>query len=366
MSKYITIQEGGQGKQITADKLKTNVVGGGTCFWVPEDEVQLTTKYVHENGEYSAEDDGYYGYSKFVVSVAGGNGSAGADGLPTGDVPSGGIGSSVIGTDPDSGDTNVVGVDENGNLVTTVLPSSISVITPPSKTSYNDGGVLDPSGIEVQAYLSSGEIWSDNSHPNGIIPISELTFNPIQADIDMASNSYEIKNPESIGVNGPFYFSKVSVGDLWDNSVDPNAYVKSMTGTPLISIANAAGGWVVWRLISSGPFTVTTERKNGTYPATYGGSATQYSGRTIYLGSSSRGSSAFGKPYAISAYQTDFDEATKKAFTSMDEGASFEATQDISVSWNQLHFLFMLHLSQEWILVKVGMEVMVFKQNTLS
>jgi hypothetical protein len=34
MSKNITIQEGGVAKQLTVDKLKTNLVGGGTQLWV--------------------------------------------------------------------------------------------------------------------------------------------------------------------------------------------------------------------------------------------------------------------------------------------------------------------------------------------
>ena len=59
MSKNITIQEGGVAKQLTVDKLKTNLVGSGTCLWVPEDDVQLTTKYITENGTYPASDDNY-------------------------------------------------------------------------------------------------------------------------------------------------------------------------------------------------------------------------------------------------------------------------------------------------------------------
>lgn len=35
MSKNINIQEGGIGKQLTVDKLKTNLVDGGTQLWVP-------------------------------------------------------------------------------------------------------------------------------------------------------------------------------------------------------------------------------------------------------------------------------------------------------------------------------------------
>lgn len=53
MSKDVIIQEGGRGKTITADKLRTAVVNGGDCLWVLEDEVQLGEKIIDENGTYS-------------------------------------------------------------------------------------------------------------------------------------------------------------------------------------------------------------------------------------------------------------------------------------------------------------------------
>lgn len=152
MSKNITIQEGGVAKQLTADKLKTNLVGSGTCLWVPEDEVQLTTKTITENGTYKASDDGYYGYSEVTVS---------------------GIGS-VTGTDPTTGEDTTVTTTPEGEITITTIPHSIQVDTPPSVTTYADGATIDFSGMVVKAYLKSGEVWTDASHPNGIIPISEL------------------------------------------------------------------------------------------------------------------------------------------------------------------------------------------------
>ena len=110
MSKNITIQEGGVGKAMTADKLKTDLQGGGTCLWVPEDETRLTTKYITENGTYKAADDGYYGYSEVIVS---GQGTA-------------------TGTDGD-GDEAVAYTDPGtGELVVDKVPSSIKVITLPT------------------------------------------------------------------------------------------------------------------------------------------------------------------------------------------------------------------------------------------
>lgn len=167
MSKNIVIQEGGVGKQLTADKLKTNLVGGGTCLWVPEDETRLGTKHISENGTYKASDDGYYGYSEVTVS---------------------GIGTAT-GKDPDgSGDDATATVDpETGEIVITKLPYSISVVTPPTVTEYSDGATIDFSGMVVKGYLKSGDLWTDSSHPNGVIPISELTLPVTTADSGSAS-----------------------------------------------------------------------------------------------------------------------------------------------------------------------------------
>lgn len=164
MSKNITIQEGGVARQITANKLKTNLVGGGTCLWVPEDETQLGTKHISENGTFKANDDGYYGYSEVTVS---------------------GIGTAT-GTGPD-GETHQYTEDGEGGITDTLLPSSISVVTPPTITTYEDGATIDFSGMVVKGYLKSGDLWTDSDHPDGVIPISELTLPVTIADIDGVS-----------------------------------------------------------------------------------------------------------------------------------------------------------------------------------
>ena len=158
MSKTIIIAEGGTGKQLTADKLKTNLSGGGSCLWVPEDEINLGTKSVSENGTYVASDDGYYGYSQFTVSGVG----------------------TATGRDPTTGDEKQVTVDpETGDLVETVLPSEIRVITPPTNPygTYIDGQTITKDGMVVKAYSANGvEIQT--------VPIGEITINPTQAVYD--------------------------------------------------------------------------------------------------------------------------------------------------------------------------------------
>lgn len=189
MSKNIVIQEGGIGKQLTVDKLKTNLVGGVTCLWVPEDERSLGTKHISENGTYKASDDGYYGYSEVTVSGVG----------------------EVTGKAPDgSGDDATATVDpETGEIVITKAPYSISVTTPPSKTSYVDGESINTSGMVVKAFLKNGSAWSDASHPGGIIPLSELSINPTVASVsDTQTKELDGKTVSYVGQRGltrPWY-----------------------------------------------------------------------------------------------------------------------------------------------------------------
>lgn len=177
MSKNITIQEGGTGKSMTVHKLKTTLVAGGTCLWVPEDEVSLGTKHITENGTYTASEDGKYGYSQVTVNVPGGAGSADSSGKPTGTTQPGGAGSAVMGNGED-GNEQVVGVDENGDLVNTLIPSAIELVTNPTKTIYSDGDTVDLTGAIAIAKLADGTTWTDETHPNGQIQASELVANP--------------------------------------------------------------------------------------------------------------------------------------------------------------------------------------------
>ena len=75
MPKNIVIAEGTTGKTFTGvKKIKTQLQGGGTCNWVPEDEAgdytRLKTKNITKNGEYEASDDDASGYSKVKVNVS--------------------------------------------------------------------------------------------------------------------------------------------------------------------------------------------------------------------------------------------------------------------------------------------------------
>ena len=158
MSKNITIQEGSVAKQLTVDKLKTNLVGGGTCLWLPEDEVLLGQKTINANGTYKASDDGLYGYSQVTVSNAG---------IASGTIPSGA-------TLP-TGDGNEYSVttDNNGNLDFLKIPSSIQITTQPTTTEYYDGDTIDFTGMVVTMYDANGQSMGTISLSELILPITE-------------------------------------------------------------------------------------------------------------------------------------------------------------------------------------------------
>lgn len=208
--KNVRAHEGGTVKDLNAvAKIKTYVAEGGFCYWVPEDGVRLTTLSVNKDGTYRASDSGYYGYSEVVVS---GVGTTVLADLITKEIEikengtftyvateedghhgyskviihvsvGGGGGSEGTTTiDPETGEYVDTRPDPNtGETVTTVLPFAIHVDTPPNKTTYLFGEEIDYTGIEVYAYLKSGEKWTSEDYPNGRIPFEELTLPTTEA-----------------------------------------------------------------------------------------------------------------------------------------------------------------------------------------
>lgn len=173
MTKNIIIQEGGLARALSAEKLRTNLVEGGTCLWVPEDSVKLGKKTVSENGTYTAADAGFYGFSQFTVRGVGTAKGRGADG-------------------------NEYLVNQDGDsLVTTALPSSIKVVTPPANEYgvWQDGQQIDKAGMVVKGYLADGSEW-------GTVPIDEVSLEPASADFSKTSGSL-IRRCSDFGV-GPW------------------------------------------------------------------------------------------------------------------------------------------------------------------
>ena len=155
----VSIAVGGKSRLFSCKFLSTILTAGGFCRWVSEKLVNLGTKSANvDNRVYKAADDGYYGYSQFTLSGV----------------------SITTGTDAD-GNTVVTHTDGSGT-VSVRVPDSIVIVSLPSKTVYTDGEQIDFSGMVVKAYLANGDVWTDDNHPDGIIPSAELTLPVTTAD----------------------------------------------------------------------------------------------------------------------------------------------------------------------------------------
>lgn len=184
MSINNTIQEGGVAKQITSDKLKTNLVGGGTETWVPESK--LGTKSITEDGTYYASDDGLVGFSSVTVNVSSSSGGSGSGSGGSGSGGSGsgsGSGTGTTGTGQDGNEYNY-NTDDQGNIVQTKLPSSIAVVTPPTNQYgiYTNGQAIEKTGMVVKAYYADGTEY-------GTVDNDEITLSPTTATYDAETDT---------------------------------------------------------------------------------------------------------------------------------------------------------------------------------
>lgn len=70
--KYITIKEGGTDVNLTAEKIVTQVTGGGTQGWIPEDAYEFGTLRISKNNKvFRAEDSEYSAWNKVIVNIDG-------------------------------------------------------------------------------------------------------------------------------------------------------------------------------------------------------------------------------------------------------------------------------------------------------
>lgn len=305
MSKNITIKEGATPRNFTAKKLKTNVTGGGTCLWVPEEDVQLATKSITENGTYKASDEGEYGYSQVTVNVPGG-----AGGSP------GGAGSSIIGTDMDGNDY-LIEVEQDGTLDKTKLPSSITVTTPPTKTTYTDGEAIDITGMVIVCYDAEG-------HPLSFVDLSEATINPTTADI-----SQTVANSKSL--------DGMTVAYIPINGFKTGYYItgydyREFSGSGyVVNYTNPVEATAIMSLDSSCSF--RPHKTDGTYDTaqTYALGATYVTddGQTVHY------TPAGGNPYDQIPPLSEYDLSTIMEVLFNSHSTDTGGAQTITVSWSR-------------------------------
>lgn len=277
MSKNIVIQEGGIGKQLTVDKLKTNLVGG-SCLWVPEVEINLGMKSISENGTYKASDDGYYGYSEVTVNGVG----------------------SVTGRDPTTGEEVEVHRDPTtGEIVETPIPTEISVIEPPTNPYgiYQNGQTITKDGMVVKAYGANGSEMQT-------VPIGEITINPTVAVYDPATDTGGWSDgtsedvPENIEPPQPIRYSgSVTARKETYNAGELTAWEEKTITAPCVTAWFKTNGAVVILYAASSSFSVTiktdrwskssgSQSSTDTYIVNYN---TTVNEKTVYYGSTSGG-----------------------------------------------------------------------------
>ena len=148
MSESIVIEKSGTAEVVRdVEAIRTDAISGSTIRWVPEESTKTEPIIINENGKYTAADNGILGYSSVIVAVEAG---------------------SVTGKGED-GNEYTVKTNEDGEIVKTKTPSSISITTSPSVTTYNDGDTIDYTGIVVTSYDANGGSM-------GVVPYASLSF----------------------------------------------------------------------------------------------------------------------------------------------------------------------------------------------
>ncbi len=170
LAKDITIAEGGVGRNFgSTTKLKTDLMGGGTQYWIPEDEAgdYVTKRHLNvtQNGTYTPE-DGFY--DEVTVNVAINEETYGID-------PDTGTISTLV-TDPEDGEKYIVSVEPDGTITRTLFPTKMVITTPPAKTTYTEGETMDYTGIVCTLYDKAGNVFTDDVYTTGVIPFAELEF----------------------------------------------------------------------------------------------------------------------------------------------------------------------------------------------
>ena len=230
MSKNISIKEGGTGRGFTARRLETALEGGGSCLWVPKDEVRRVSKSVDKNGTYEAAAEKAYGYSQVHVYVKGGG--------------------SATGKGPD-GNEYTVTVDDLGELTETKVPSSIMITTPPNYTGpYGDGAIIGFEGIEVTAYDAEG-------NSMGVVPFNELVFPVTVARYDPDAGGSSIDPSllyDSSVFSFPFFF--LDGGELSYTAGNGTYHYKYKSDGPMVCIRLSDGYYSFYAFSSESGGTV--------------------------------------------------------------------------------------------------------------
>lgn len=303
MKKGTAIKEDNKARQFAAvQKVVINKTSSGTSLWVPEDIAETDELSVTENGVYCAYDDNVFGYSQVVVNVS--------ESLNDRSEKEKAI-SKITGTNPDTGDTESYGVDENGNLTKDVLPSglpqAIHIVIAPTKKTYNDGESLDFTGIHVYLLDGEGHQWTSDEYPTGEIPFNELIF-PVTV-ITASGGMYASAPFEIEGIDQPFPFIEEMVSHEYTSPSANGAVQYYGTGVRIAVHLMPTGNYAYQRLFAATEITQIYDKQiiNGETQIYQHGETSEWDiigGKKVYYKYDS-GNIGFPQGYVVTNTQPD-------------------------------------------------------------
>lgn len=283
MNETVTIKEGSLTRRLApVDKLKVNTTDNKDSMWVPTGNSNTGVLHASENGIYIASEDGYEAYSEVIVRVTKDSyeGDTSFDDwdyeTPDMDLdnwdpetiedfeldPDGFDDifnnedewkdidkpinikmdnpkiqdTKISGIDPVTGNEMEVGLDADGYLTESTLPSSIKIEVLPSKLQYVEGQPIYLRGIIVKAYTEDGNLWTDSTHPDGIIQEEELEYDPTKAYYDKSGMSVvnlsragqHILTLKTTGWPIKRNYTKAYDGDAYLSLVSLSGYIQPM------------------------------------------------------------------------------------------------------------------------------------------
>ena len=382
MSKNIIIEQNGTAQNFTASVLRTAKQGGGSVDWVPEDEVQVISKTVTENGEYVAENENVYGYSEVITNglvdpkkypvksksisengtyVAGNEGLHGYSSVhvsvrgggkytdpDTGNtvVPDAGInnGCAIVGKDED-GDEAMVRVD-GGGLTERKMADHITIDTPPNKLVYADGERISLAGIIVRGYLKNNIPYKNASYGDSVIPLHQVDTNNPEYNSQWLPGGVLIPSPlyadasqgEGGGKSGGFAIEEWSFTGLYNSGTQKDGPAPAITQlsctSPVyfVDIISSSDSYVHYAF-SKESFSgeITSYNRYGTYRGAFSSN-----GGEQYLGETWHTSIPYGAS-KISIYQgnapTEQSDNRLEYMYNVLFGQGEEYKQTITLTW---------------------------------
>ena len=373
MNETVIIKEGGLTRRLAPiDKLKINTTDNKESTWVPDDKSKIGVLHASENGIYIASEDGYEAYSEVIVRVTKdsfeGDTSFDDWDYETPDMDLSNWDPETIeefendpeafddifndedewkdidkpidikmnnpkikdikisGVDPISGNDMEVGLDEDGYLTESTLPSRIEIVRLPSKLTYKDGEKI-LFNLVVKAYTADGNIWTGESEL-GVLKTRNLTFPITIASISHEAPSEGETDPsEGEGIyyegGGTFYVCYQEDGTGGTMAVP--------SGARFCIIMDQSKSKLWCCIASENPFTAHQSTISGDMPdeeRDITGSAQLYNDKIYYLGVTQ----PWQYPIPTSALNYNIGSPTD-ALRIMFGNESAKITQDIPVQY---------------------------------